>query len=152
VPKAPRIPEDELRKLHSAGVAKHDIMKHYGINCAAVIQRQERDLGLPPRKRGPKDQKTPSVKKVLGVSSNIGSYPPTPKEVRIKIVSEMRPNKTYSCKDLAESTGIGDLKIRANIPVLIRLNLLLVEDSPPHRRGRTYRLNVRKNNARNHKD
>jgi hypothetical protein len=65
VPRFMKITDDELRKLHAAGVTKPDIMRHYNIKNAETIRLRERAIGLPPRKPGCRPLGTPSVEDAL---------------------------------------------------------------------------------------
>jgi len=60
-----KITDDELRKLHAAGVTKPDIMAHYNIKNAETIRLRERSIGLSPRKPGARKERTPTVAEVL---------------------------------------------------------------------------------------
>ena len=60
-----KIPDEDLRKLHAAGVTKPDIMRYYGVRQPETIRQHERAIGLPPRKPGCRPLGTPSVEDVL---------------------------------------------------------------------------------------
>lgn len=65
MPRFMKITDEELRKLHAAGVTKPDIMAYYNIKNAETIRLRERAIGLPPRKPGCRPLGTPSVEDVL---------------------------------------------------------------------------------------
>ena len=44
-----RVSDEDLRKLHAAGIAQSAIAEHFGYRCVDFIRHRERRIGLPPR-------------------------------------------------------------------------------------------------------
>lgn len=60
-----KLPDEDLIKLHAAGVTKPDIAQYYGLSRLEGIRKRERKLGLAPRPPGCRPLGTPSVEDVL---------------------------------------------------------------------------------------
>jgi len=136
-----RIPDEDLIKLHAAGVTKPSIMQYYGVRQAETIRHHERKLGLPPRPPGLR-KNPPTAEEVLGRPAPPIIREKSPREVRKAIVEAMRPTECYTCADLARKTGIHSDRIKTNLPQLKRMGIVTAETLDRTKNGRIYRLNI----------
>ena len=69
MPRHCKVSDEDLIKLHAAGVSQPAIAAHYGLRHVEPVRVRERKLGLAPRKPGGGPKLSPTVEDVLHVEN-----------------------------------------------------------------------------------